>query len=520
MHKYFQRWSTRYQHSETGLVLIMTAFAMVPICLITAIAFNIGITDATTTKLQSLADSASLDAVQYLNVAVPSGYANDLQYLTAEAQASEVRNGYSSSTLPLTVQCGTATFTSTGTTFASSGTSSCTGANAVKVTPSETINLLQTGNTNYARSAVAADVPPQAGFSIGSYLASFTSQDSTLNSILSPLGSSGLNLCAVCYSGLATTGVSLLQLINASGGVLTPSNVLSTSLTYSQLETLMQTILAAQPATTDITNALSGLTQLLLHASTTTTVELCKVISINGSTCANPAVSTSALAASGNILQTLTYAAELANGGSAIDLGTNLNISGVTDAKVAITVIQPPQYAFGPVGVSATTAQVNETLTLTLLSGIALSIPLTGVVGQATLNAVNCSNNSPTSVVIKPATTSVVSTSIGASLLSIPVATVSLGIAGGSAPSGGLTYLPTYGPSDAQSFGTTTPTFTLGTPVVSNVVDWLLDGVAVNAVLKLLAPALAPLFQDLGLSVGGATVAVTTAACGGLQLVQ
>ena len=83
-----------------------------------------------------------------------------------------------------------------------------------------------------SRTAIAA-VTPEDGFSIGTYLASASTnqqpslqQTGVLNDILSVLGPNA-SVTAVGYQGLANTYVSVSQLIAASGGVLTTSNVLT-----------------------------------------------------------------------------------------------------------------------------------------------------------------------------------------------------------------------------------------------------------------------------------------------------
>ena len=104
--------------------------------------------------------------------------------------------------------------------------------NAVEVTATSNLaRLFSHGTSTLSRTAVAADTP-EAAFSIGSYLASMGSpsqQTSVLGVLLGKLGASA-NLTAVGYAGLANTFVSVQQLINASGGILTPTNVMSATL--------------------------------------------------------------------------------------------------------------------------------------------------------------------------------------------------------------------------------------------------------------------------------------------------
>jgi uncharacterized membrane protein len=496
-------------------VLYLTAVFTLVVVWLGAMAVDLGQDYMAESSVQSVADSAALDTAQYLNSPIPNGDTLT-QFLTSEAQASAVRNGYPTSSVSAVPGCVTGP-----TTFVTS----CSSPNAVQVTAHTTTSGIFRGPNNIAKTA-AASVSSAAGFSIGSYLASFSSQDSILNDELSPLGSSGLDVSAVSYQGLANAGVSLLQLINASGGVLTPSNVMTASLTEFQLETFMKTALAAQPTTTYTTNAISGLTQLLLHASTTQHIQLCQALSVNGSTCSNGTVSTSALAATGNLLQTLTYAAQVANGSSAIDLGAGL-VTGVEDAKVTTSLIQPPQVGYGAPGVvpSVTTAQLSSTLTLTLatvplVGTVSLSIPISGVEGQATLASITCAGNVANPVLIYPATTTALSTSASVLLNTTSLGSVPLTVPAASVSSPGLSFAPTYGESDTQSFGTTGPTFTTGGQGGISGVVWAVVAPVLNLLTSTTSPVLAPLLQDLGLSVAGATVAVTGATCTAASLVQ
>ena len=103
-----------------------------------------------------------------------------------------------------------------------------------------------------------------------------------------------------------------------------------------------------------------------LDATASTSASLCQLVSINGSLCTGnlSTLSTAELSASLNVLQMLTTEAEVANGTHALDLGTSLGITGVTDAKLKLTVGQIPQVAFGPVGTTASTAQLTTDLQL------------------------------------------------------------------------------------------------------------------------------------------------------------
>ena len=103
------------------------------------------------------------------------------------------------------------------------------------------------GDRTVTRTAIAANTP-QESFSVGSYLANLNPQQSAvLNVLLSKLGTSA-NLTAVGFEGLANTEVTLNQLITASGSVLTPSNVMTTSMPASSWLTIFSDAVATQVA--------------------------------------------------------------------------------------------------------------------------------------------------------------------------------------------------------------------------------------------------------------------------------
>ena len=112
-------------------------------------------------------------------------------------------------------------------------------------------------------------------------------------------------------------------------------------------------------------------------------------MSINGSTCSSGTLSTAALSTSLNALQTFTTEAEVANGTHALDLGTSLGITGVSDAKLTLTMTQIPQVAFGAVGATATTAQISSDLQLSVLGIGLVDIPLSAAQGTGTLSGID-----------------------------------------------------------------------------------------------------------------------------------
>jgi uncharacterized membrane protein len=510
-----------------------------------AFGVDLGITVVGGRQMQAMADTAALDMARYIDVAdwsptingVPNGAGPSAQYLNGKLAYADTDNG-SNATLsetpgvwlngsftPQGQKVGTPAQTVQCWYYKPFAAHPC---NAVKVTATQTVpQIFAGGHPTVTRSSIAS-VEPESGFDIGSYLASVNSQQSAvLNALLGTLGGTA-SVSLVGYQGLANTSVTINQLITASGGLLTSSNVLTTSLLGSQWQAIWSDAVANQVAQV---NCSSTPTPLPCSASTalsaldvtaSTSVSLCQLVSINGSTCSTGSnvLSTAALSTSLNVLQMLTTEAEVANGTHAIDLGTSLGITGVSDAKLTLTLGQIPQVAFGPVGTTASTVQLTTDLQLNDgLPGI-IDIPLSAAQGTATLTTLTCAFNSMTATSIQPTTTPVTGniSLAGVVLASISVSGVN---SGNTSPLGyGPSVVPPtattaagpptnpVGPTNPLPVGTTTPTLATGTLVVGTLSGSILNGVV------------GPILQAVGVSVGNAEVADLSTNCGSVSLVQ
>ncbi len=281
--------------------------------------------------------------------------------------------------------------------------------------------IFEGGSGSVARSAIGY-LNPSNGFSIGTYLANVTPQQNpVLNAIMSQLSGSA-SLSAASYEGLADTYVTANELIAASaasGVVLTPSTVLTTSLTGAQWLSIFKSAayneeLSLNCASTPEPSPCVAYAALQsLTGSGSSSAELCQLVSINGSSCSGGVLSEAGLSASLDLLQTIEEEAELAaaNGSSGIDLGGALGLSGVTDAKLVLTMVQPPQVAYGSAGAtpatSATSAQVQSVLKLTLPSVGEIDVSLGAAEGTATLSSITCTqtSNSFSGAVVNASTT-------------------------------------------------------------------------------------------------------------------
>lgn len=561
----FKRLRRRRDDSERGATFVLVAMSLVLLLWAGATGVDVGFTVYGSRQAQAMADTAALDLARYISYAdtLPS-LAAVQTYLNGKLAAVQADNGSNANltVVPGYYNTSTGKFTAngfTGTTcqpIIAAPSTNDPGCNAIEVTANQSVPQVFFGGFNmlpgHAGNKVTGSVSgssiaaqnPVAGFSIGTYLANLnTTQSPVLNAMLSPLGS-GVNLTAVGYQGLATANVTLANLINASGGLLSPTNIMSTQLTAGQWLSIYQTAVGSDYGTGS--TAYSSLQALgTFSTAQSTDVKLCQLVVVNSASsqynCSNPP-SQQGLNASVNVLQLLTTEAELANGTNGIDLTSALNLnSGLTgilglsvgNVMLSTQLISPAQVAYGPVGTSASDAQVQATLSMNLsLFGISLgtlNIPLSAATGTAQLFNMTCNDDSLFSMSLNVNTNTVSTGTSGngitLTLLGVTTTEGSISISGltnkgvsfpGPANPAGNVIPPTTSTASAgtnpESVGSSTPavTFTAASGANTNVVSTMgvLDGV------------LGEDLQALGLTVGGATVAGLAANCGTVSLVQ
>ena len=188
-----------------------------------------------------------------------------------------------------------------------------------------------------------------------------------LNAILGGLGTT-VNLTAVGYQGLANTYVTVNQLITASGGLLTTSNVMTASLPGSEWSTIWKDAVANQvaqlncaptptPSPCNASTALDIARQLVdvgvaLPAGLHQRVVLRRTAPSPRPPC-RPA---------SNVLQMLTTEAEVANGTNAINVQSALGITGVTAPSCTSPSARCPRWPTDRSAPTASTAQVQADL--------------------------------------------------------------------------------------------------------------------------------------------------------------
>ena len=517
------RW--RRSRDERGATFVLTAICMTLLLWGGAMGVDLGFTVTSSRQAQALADTAALDLARYINLADSINKANFSGYINGKLANVQTDNS-----------AGNVTFTATGEYWSPTApvgwTIPKTGCykqvpplaipcTAVLVTATQNVpRIFVSGTSSVSRTALAA-VTPEDGFSVGSYLASFNSQQSgVLNAILSTLGTS-VSLSAASYAGLTNSYVTVQQLITASAGTLTPSNVLTMNLPASSWLSILTTAMntqqaAANCAATPTPSACVAYPALKSLSFGGSSVTLCQLVDpINGQNCGAGNLSEAGLSASLNVLQTITTEAELANGTNAINVQSALGITGVGAATLTLQVVSPPQLAYGPAGTTtATSALVNADLKLSggSLSGT-LDIPFSGAQGTATLVSITCSqtNNSYTTAKINASSTAA---SAAVTLAGVSLGTMSIGAASSPATPFPSTYVPPSA-STLQALHNPFPSAT-STPSFSGTAT----GFAATLLTSTLPPVLGPVLQAAGVSVGAVSVASLNYNCGAVSIVQ
>jgi uncharacterized membrane protein len=517
-----------------------------------AMGVDIGFTVDSNQQAQSIADTAALDLARYINIAdskTKTGSNSISAYMAAELAAVSKDNALNGTTLSWVGGYWTAAGgwqAATGGCYAQlrSNNPPCT---AVKITATQPVPRIFAGGSASATRSAVGYLNPSDGFSIGTYLANLNSQQgSVLNAIMSQLAGSA-NISLASYEGLADTYVTVNQLIAASaasGVVLSPTTVMTTSLTGAQWLSIFKSAANNQQLSLNCAStpepspcvAYAAL-QSLGAGSGSSSAELCQLVSVNGSTCGGSALSEAGLSSSIDVLQTLEEEAELAaaNGSNGIDFGGALGLAGVTDAKLVLTMIQPPQVAYGAVGTTpattATSAQVQSVLQLTIPGVGQINVGIGAAEGTATLSSVTCTqtNNSFSQAVVNASTTtatgSVTLTDAALGLSNDPIATTSVsgvastpvGFTGPIPPTTSEFGSPTV--ANPVQIGSTSPTVTittlggLGTGILAVLT-------ANNLLITQLQSALSGILQAAGVTVAGADIADLAIDCDTVSLAQ
>jgi uncharacterized membrane protein len=583
-------WIRRHRDEEQGAVLIFTAIAMIAVLGAGAMGVDVGFSAYGSREAQAMADTASADLIQYINAADQYLTNTGVQgYLNSELNGVLQDNGSNANltVTPMLYNGGVYTIPTGGCKQPVPPPLGYVPCNAVAVQATQAVPQPFWGGFNSLAGKNGSGLPPtgsgtsgcglttvtgcgmgcssntpcfscpvggcttcpttscytwqpQSTFSIGSYLASFSSQQVLfLGDILGDtLGT--VNVTAVGYEGLANTSVTLNQLITASGGLLTANNLMTADLTAAQWLAIWTDAVDNQEA--DLScgasptplqcNAATALGEM--DFSSSSSVALCQLVSVNGSSSGpncteqDPTITYSGLDASLNVLQMLTTEAELANGTNAVSVTSGLQMSGIA-GTLTTDVVQPAQIATGPVGsvtspttgcppssgtaTCAETAQVSADLSLNI-SGIGtVDIPLSAADGIATLTTITCINDAMTSTKITSDTTTATA---AVTFAGNTVATLTFAGASNAAQSYSASTVPPT--ASTASAGTNPRQLGSDAPIPSFTNEVGLWSLISGTMTGVVEDAIGPLLQAAGVTLAGADVADLGTDCDAIEI--
>lgn len=539
---------TTRKKDERGAILVLSTVGLVLALIAGGLAVDIGFIAQEARDNQKVADLAALDAVRVLP-ADP----------TAAARVSALRNGVTDVNPPnFVVEVGTYS----GGTFTPGA-----GGTAVRVSvTSEHENRFPFVNDGQmvTRRGIASK-ENRAQFSVGSKLAEIkVNQNTALNRMLTRLLGSGTtpaaNLSVLSYQGLAGGTVSLGELVQADPTLGSPDSLLTSDVSLRRLAQASVTALNNKAAGGD-TLAAAAATPLASLVSTIDTALMVKAGDIlNIQQPADPAAAAADLQfnafdflVAGGLARVGT-AARIANGTNFVDVpGLTVTVPGLGGTTLRLTVIEPPKIsAFGPARfdittnswlTTAQTAQVKLDLTTSIVVEVPpvclpivgcapsalrveLSLPLSVSAAKAkgSLTAVECPtpDTGIAEILVDTQAAEAKSASVlKVSLLGVPLPLPDSGLVNTNVPiAGGQDTLEFSGPpfpttvesTAAEGLGLSTLTTSQFTVL----------GARLGSVLNLLKPVtdaldaqiFEPVFNGLGLSVGGADVRVMRVECG------
>jgi uncharacterized membrane protein len=378
---YPTRNSRQRQRGAIGLLGVATLLLAL---LFTALVVDSGRLWMQQRHLQTVADIASIQAARELtcNVSVSD--------VKARAQAAAVANGYTGNlaSSPNVVEMVNITTDASGIRQYTAGGSEAVRVYATRTVPASLVvgGLFGNNVTLHAQAVSRAD-PAIAAFSAGTFAARIDTENSVLlNALLGNILGSSLSLDVLSYQGIASTHITLNELLTASGQVGGLESLLNTSMSVADLMDLTASAVA-QSGTASAT-AEAGMNQIASAAVSNASIKLSDILDV-----ATPD-SEAAGKVGINALSLITAAALIANGNSAISLPLAVTVPQIASITAQIDVIHPPKIAVGPIGDSngnicttLTTAQVeasvNVNTNLTLAGvGVHLDLVLEAAVAQ------------------------------------------------------------------------------------------------------------------------------------------
>ena len=356
------------RRDERGAVLFMVATLAAVLILVGAFAVDLGAQRVGRRDMQALADLVALDMARQLDGTTKTGVLTASAAWNNQLTQSVARNSTTLGDNPTVTAVA-------GTVDALTGVFSPTAANvvptAVKVSAKSSVDFsfVPGDQGSFNRTAVA-QTESNACWGLGSYAAALdTDKAALLYPLLGQALSTSLNLQAIGYNGLASTNITLLNLLEVDRlNVGTTEELLATSVSVKDFYLAVADALSANG---DTANA-ALVQNIAVHiGSVAHNVNIGELLNVSQG-------NTAALSTTLNVFNLLTGAAFLANGSSAVALQSlNLTLPLLGTVSGGLSLIQKPVNTCGKKGTTlhteqATVGPLSANLSSGLLSGITI----------------------------------------------------------------------------------------------------------------------------------------------------
>lgn len=408
------RWRTACR--QRGGISIIAVVSLSTLLAVALLAVDLGNLFYTKRHLQSVADNAALSAV------------NDLDHAAAIASNTAALNHFPKNADDTLVAV-TGRYDESTPDHDFEGTFTPGGdpdlQNAVQVTVTTRQPLFFLFGSREIKASATATRSDIAGFTVGSGLLDLdTRRSALLNALLGKLLGTMLNLDAAAYRGLATAYVRLIDLVEAHGHVGTVDELLNADISIAELLEITAEAVNKKGVVdlgVGVRDPNEVLQELLGLSVSSLNLKLGDLLDV-----ALPEREAAATA-NLNVLQLITVAAQVANGSHFIDLPVAINLPGLVEIGLGMTLTEPPSIAIGRAGKDADgnwrtrahTAQGRIKLDLRLLGaldplvGIHVPLYIEAARGDAWLESIECRAPRDDSTVTIGATSSLASVYVG-----------------------------------------------------------------------------------------------------------
>ncbi|MGQ0616926.1 MAG: hypothetical protein ACT4PW_08030 [Acidimicrobiia bacterium] len=499
----------RRANGEDGVVLMIVAVSLVVLVAATALTIDLGRQMMRRRDMQLVADVVSLDMARLLDGRTRAQLLSSTDW-AAQLTDSRDRNDFPDTGAPRHLDIALGHIDSVTRAFVEDVAASSV-PTAVRVNAGDSVEYFfaSGGQGAAARKAVATQTG-QACFTVGSFAANISGNNSLLGSVLGD----AMNIGVLSYQGLATAqGVTLGQ-IGAELGLGSPTQVLGTNVTINQFAAATARVLRLHG---DNVNA-NLLDTVAVSANNTFAFRLGQLASVAAGS------ETAALAVPLNVLDVVSASALIANGTNFIALPLQANLLGLSTLSARVTIIEGPVLVCQPPGgPQVQTSQVRLSVDATVLDlfgvqTVRVHIGLDAVNARANVVSAGCGTPQRLDVGIN---SSLISPNLAVFVLGIPLNVVSPPASTPATSTISFAIPPdVLGVTMRSTTGSTTLT-TTGT-FGGNPGGLLgpLAGPVVNTLVAALGPVFDPISRMLGIRVGGADVVPVSIDCAAVKLVQ